>query len=311
MLQQQLSDPVPPAERDGFGAVGIDQQHFDLPAVPRVNGARSIAHGDTVLRGKTAARVDQPHPPLGDGDREPSGHQTALPRLQGQILSAEQVSAGVVVVGVARKRQLRVQLLDREVDTVHTNESTESAWVAAPACRHSVRRAIMVSMNSDDPLRDDLRYREKLWPGWWLWVAAVVIGASVSIAFFPVGILYGVIALVIGIALCVAALLATTPTVEVSDDQLRVGRARIGRQHLGRVAAHRGDAAREQLGPGFDARSYQCIRGWIDAVITVEVSDPQDPTPYWLFSTRHPQTLLATLGSQEPVHETGVSISRN
>lgn len=183
--------------------------------------------------------------------------------------------------------------------------------MAALACRYRVSRAIIESMNSDDSLRPGLRYREKLWPGWWLWVVAVGIGASVSIAFFPVGVLYGVIALVVGIALCVAALLATTPTVEVSDEELRVGRARIAHQDLGRAAAHRGDAAREQLGPGFDARSYQCIRGWIDAVITVEVSDPQDPTPYWLFSTRHPQTLLAALGSQEPVHEAGVSISQN
>lgn len=166
-------------------------------------------------------------------------------------------------------------------------------------------------MNSPDPARSGLRYREKLWPAWWLWVVATGIGASFSIALFPVGVIYGAIALVIGIALCYAALVATTPTLEVSDEQLRVGRARIPRRDLGRSVAHRGDAAREQLGPGFDARSYQCIRGWIDPVLTVEVSDPQDPTPYWLFSTRHPEAVLAALGSQEPVREAGVSISRD
>ncbi|MGO1522236.1 MAG: DUF3093 domain-containing protein [Nesterenkonia sp.] len=166
-------------------------------------------------------------------------------------------------------------------------------------------------MSSSVSARSGLRHREKLWPAWWLWAVAVGIGASISIAFFPVGAVYGAIALVIGIALCLTALVATTPLLEVTDEQLRVGRARIPHQDLGRAVAHRSDAAREQLGPGFDARSYQCIRGWIDPVLTVEVSDPQDPTPYWLFSTRRPEAVLAALGSQEPVREAGVSITRD
>lgn len=166
----------------------------------------------------------------------------------------------------------------------------------------------MDSSVSDQP---GLRHREKLWPAWWLWLAAALIGGSISTAFFPVGAVYGVLALVIGMALCLFALIATTPTVEITDELVRVGRARISHQDLGRAVGHRGPAAREQLGPGFDARSYQCIRGWIDPVITVEVSDPADPTPYWLFSTRHPEAVLAALGSQEPIRETGVSISRD
>lgn len=176
---------------------------------------------------------------------------------------------------------------------------------------HPLSRATIETMSSPVSARSDLRHREKLWPAWWLWVVAVGIGASISIAFFPVGVAYGAAALVVGVALCLSALIVTTPTLEITDEQLRVGRARIPQQDLGRAAAHRGDAAREQLGPGFDARSYQCIRGWIDPVLTVEVSDPQDPTPYWLFSTRHPESVLAALGSEEPVREAGVSLAQD
>lgn len=156
---------------------------------------------------------------------------------------------------------------------------------------------------------NDVLYSEKLWPAWWLWVSAVIVGASISIVFFPINATFGTLALVIGVALCVFALVITTPRVEVTEGWLRVGRARIERQHLGRVVGHRGDAAREQLGPGFDARSYQCIRGWIDPVITAEITDPEDATPYWLFSTRQPEALLEALKSDEPVRTAGVSLA--
>lgn len=166
-------------------------------------------------------------------------------------------------------------------------------------------------MNSSGSTQPGSYHREKLWPAWWLWLAGALIGASISTAFFPVGIAYGLLALVVGMTLVVGALVMTTPTIEISEDQVRVGRARISHRDLGRAVAHRGAAAREQLGPGFDARSYQCIRGWIDPVVTVEVTDPRDPTPYWLFSTRRPEAVLAALGSQEPVRDTGVSTTQD
>lgn len=150
-------------------------------------------------------------------------------------------------------------------------------------------------------------YSEKLWPAWWLWVAGVLLGASTSLIFFPISVTFGLITAVIGIGLVLFGLVITTPKIEVSEEWLRVGRARIQRVHLGRTVAHSGDAAREQLGPGFDASSYQCIRGWMDSVVTVQILDPQDATPYWIFSTRKPNAVLSALGSAEPVQEHGVS----
>lgn len=150
-------------------------------------------------------------------------------------------------------------------------------------------------------------YREKLWPAWWLWVAGVLLGASISLIFFPISVGFGVLTMFIGIGLVILGLVLTTPTLEVAPGWLSVGRARIQTKHLGRIVAHRGDAAREQLGPGFDASSYQCIRGWIDPVVTAQIIDPRDATPYWIFSTRKPNAVLSALGSGEPVQEHGVS----
>ncbi len=42
-------------------------------------------------------------------------------------------------------------------------------------------------------------------------------------------------------------------------------------------------------------------------MITAEITDEDDATPYWLFSTRRPEALLEALGSSEQVREEGVS----
>jgi hypothetical protein len=35
------------------------------------------------------------------------------------------------------------------------------------------------------------------------------------------------------------------------------------------------------------------IRPWVDAVVKVTISDPQDPTPYWIVSSRNPERFIA------------------
>jgi hypothetical protein len=37
------------------------------------------------------------------------------------------------------------------------------------------------------------------------------------------------------------------------------------------------------------------IRGWIRRIVRIEITDPDDPTPYWVFSVRDAPGLLAAL----------------
>lgn len=167
-------------------------------------------------------------------------------------------------------------------------------------------------VNMTDPARTDpVKYQEKLWPSWWIWLVVILIGASFSTIVFPIGAGVGFTVMILGAVLGAVVLVALTPRIEVTDEWIRAGRAQMERKYLGHVVGHRGPAAREQLGPGFDARSYQVIRGWIDPVVTAEVTDPRDRTPYWLISTRRPEQLIAALGSQEEIRRTGVSIQED
>ena len=51
-----------------------------------------------------------------------------------------------------------------------------------------------------------------------------------------------------------------------------------------------------------DARAWLLIRGWVDPVVRVRLTDPKDPTPYWLVSSRHPEAVVAAL--EEPRQRT-------
>jgi hypothetical protein len=138
-------------------------------------------------------------------------------------------------------------------------------------------------------------YTERLWLGPLGWVLLVAFAAMTGVAFVPldlrVAALVGAAVLVVG-AVVLAGL---APRVEVRDGVLRAGGAHIPVALLGAAVALDAEATRAELGPRLDARAHVCLRGWIHTAVRVEVRDPQDPTPYWLVSTRRPVDLAAAL----------------
>jgi hypothetical protein len=145
-------------------------------------------------------------------------------------------------------------------------------------------------------------YRERLRPATSMYFyLALVIPASI-IVFLPIAPQGGVSGLAIGIITgvllytgVIALFVVTAPRIEVTADTLRVGPARIPRSFLGAVQGYDGADATQQRGPSLDARAFLCIRGWVKPVIRIAITDPDDPTPYWLVSTRHPDTLVQLL----------------
>jgi hypothetical protein len=83
--------------------------------------------------------------------------------------------------------------------------------------------------------------------------------------------------------------------VSVHDETFRAGRARIPVSVLGRPVALDAQASRRLAGMDADARAYLLLRPYVKRSVQVPVEDPDDPTPYWLVSTRHPDLLVAAL----------------
>jgi hypothetical protein len=102
------------------------------------------------------------------------------------------------------------------------------------------------------------------------------------------------IGIVVGV-LVVAALILSSPVVEVADGELRAGRAHIDVALLGEPAALDGDEARAARGPGLDPRGWHLIRGGVAGIVVLANLDPDDPVSSWTVSSRTPDRLAAAV----------------
>ncbi|MET4622489.1 hypothetical protein ABIE18_003959 [Arthrobacter sp. 2762] len=158
----------------------------------------------------------------------------------------------------------------------------------------SDQSAPMPARNS--PSASEVLFTEKLWPTIWIWVVVVGLSSAGILMFAPISAAAGIIAALVLLAVMTTLLVVSTPTITVTRDSLRVGRATIDRKFVGTAEAFKKDEATAERGTRLNGLAYMCFRGWIDAVVKIDITDPADRTPYWLVSSRRPDELVAALG---------------
>lgn len=129
----------------------------------------------------------------------------------------------------------------------------------------------------------------------WMYLVATFMIPSTILVLAPFDILLGVIVSVIVYLAIVIPMALTSPVIVVTDEELKVGKAHISREFISAVSAYSGSHAFAARGTDLDARAWILLRGWINPVVRVDINDPEDPTPYWLFSSRKPEELLLAL----------------
>lgn len=141
-------------------------------------------------------------------------------------------------------------------------------------------------------------FSEKLWPSIWIWLIAAGLAGAGILVFAPISMAAGYTAAAVLFAIMAVLLVLSTPAITVTPESLQVGRASIERRFIGGVGAFRTKEATAERGTRLNGLAYLCIRGWIDPVVRIEITDPSDRTPYWLASTRRPEELVAALTSR-------------
>ncbi|MFD4368286.1 DUF3093 domain-containing protein [Rhodococcus sp. NPDC058521] len=150
-------------------------------------------------------------------------------------------------------------------------------------------------------------FAERLWVPIWWWVAALFV-AGLLAAELHMGA-PGVRAwlpylLVLPIPIW-AMFWMSRLRVEVIDEKdgrhLRVGEAHLPVDVIARAAEVPASAKSAALGRQLDPAAFVQHRAWVKTMILVVLDDPDDPTPYWLVSTRRPAKLLAAIdGARSP-----------
>lgn len=130
---------------------------------------------------------------------------------------------------------------------------------------------------------------------WWLGavIFAIVCGWLILVATtLSAGL---VTMIVVGAAALIGIAAYGRVTVAVDGSSFHAGSAVLPRRYVGEVTVIDTTQWRHYLGPAADARAYVLSRPYLQSGVMVEVTDPRDPAPYWLVSSRRPQEITDAL----------------
>ena len=140
-------------------------------------------------------------------------------------------------------------------------------------------------------------FDERLWVPWWGWLLALaiatVLAAEVHLGYPGVRAWLPYL-LIVPLGLALVGWLGRV-RVRVADGELQAGRAHLPLRYVGEVDVVSGAAKRRALGPDLDPTAFVLHRGWVRSAVRLQLTDPDDLTPYWVVSTRRPEQLAALL----------------
>ena len=138
-------------------------------------------------------------------------------------------------------------------------------------------------------------YRERVLPSVGALVLPALLFPSVIAVMLPLnpGAAFPVAALIT--TLFCAYIFFSAPVIVVTSDSFIARGATIDRKYIGELESIAKQDVFEELGRKLDARAWLSIQASVKGLVKVQISDSQDPTPYWLVSTRRPSDLMRAL----------------
>nr|WP_181716050.1 DUF3093 domain-containing protein [Cryobacterium sp.]QJS06328.1 membrane protein [Cryobacterium sp.] len=138
-------------------------------------------------------------------------------------------------------------------------------------------------------------YRERLWPSPSIFISTALVIPASLLVFLPINTTVGIVTAAVLYTGIIAVLVLTSPVIAVKDSCLIAGPARLPIEHIGKPEVLLAEEAALERGQRLDARAWLLLRGWVSPAIKIPLTDPDDPAPYWLLSSRHPQQVADAL----------------
>lgn len=132
-------------------------------------------------------------------------------------------------------------------------------------------------------------------PNFGTFAAVFALLPSIAIISEPFDIRIGLAVGVVVVITIWTLLILRAPTIELSQLELRVGRVGIFRNLIGEAEVISKDRIFLERGPNLDPGAHKVFQGSVKTAIKIAILDPEDPTPYWLISTRKPDKLVELL----------------
>jgi hypothetical protein len=236
--------------------------------------------------------MDETGVALGQGNRDAGTDNSSFTRGYHHIRGGHQIGPGITGLGVTGQWHTRIDPGQQDLNAGHGRRDypglvTDSASTAATGATDSP-----AERQPGPPI-----FSERLYLTWWHWplplLAAGLLAAEVNMGYPGIRLW---LPYLITFGLCLLLLWRfSAAKVVVREGELWVGEAHLPLKYVGEVQIVPPAAKRKVLGPGFDPAAFALTRSWIGPMVWLEVTDSDDPTPYWLLSSRRPEKLVTAL----------------
>lgn len=149
-----------------------------------------------------------------------------------------------------------------------------------------------------------MRYRERLWIPWWWWPPAfalatlIAVEVNMGVKALPDWLPFVVLFIVaVGALLWLGRIEIRVTAADDGEVQLWAGEAHLPVTVIAQSAEIAPTAKSAALGRQLDPAALVLHRAWVGPMILLVLDDPDDPTPYWMVSCRHPDRVLSALRS--------------
>ena len=139
-------------------------------------------------------------------------------------------------------------------------------------------------------------YFEQISWGIWIWFFVAILCASIYLAIWaPLGNTPALVVTLISIFGFYYLSLKMQTTTYIQDNFLYVNQAKIDLKYLSNAKALDESEFKRAIRAEADPAAFLAINFWIKTGVKIEVNDKNDPTPYWLISSKRASELAKIL----------------
>lgn len=142
------------------------------------------------------------------------------------------------------------------------------------------------------------RYSERYVVPWWFWPVGIGVALAFAAMFdgplstdVPVWPVYPILVALVLVGLWRIGHIRLS----VTDTDLLIDDARLPLRYVAQVEALSPAARRRLLSVDAHPLAFVIQRPWIAGSVRITLDDPDDPTPYWIISSRHPERLTSAM----------------
>ena len=144
--------------------------------------------------------------------------------------------------------------------------------------------------------KSEVIFKEVIRPPLWLLAFIYFMFLSLVVAIWAaLDNRSALIAWILATVALIAIARAARSEIEVTEKEVRIGRAHIELKYLERVELLTADQMRLLRTRDADPAAYLAITFWISTGVKITLKDERDSTPYWLVSSRKSEELTNTL----------------